>query len=315
LSENRGLQKECKYKKTNVQNINFLSNFIERITKSTNMRLSKPSFRISAAAIVVLVIVFIAACHKSTTPASEDTAYATDHLITEQSFNDAESISDAAASVPSGSSLTYRTTATTISECATVTHNGNAITVDFGTKDCMCNDGRNRRGKIIITYTGAHYTDSGSVHTITFDNFYQNDNKITGTKTVTNMGVNKAGQPWFNVSINGSVALNGGGIISSTWTRIRIWTAGYSTLGYLPDDVYNVVGSGKMTCTSGANVSINIVDTLVLANNCHWVEAGSVTYTLANGSTHTLNYGDIPACDDQATMTLSNGAVKNITLP
>jgi len=279
------------------------------------MHPSKPFLRISAAVIVISVIIFIAACHKSKAPGPEDTTYATEHVIAEQSFNDAQNISDDAASLPSGGSLAYRTTATTSNPCATVTHNGNTITVDFGTKDCICNDGRKRRGQIIITYTGAHYSDSGSVHTLTFNNFYQNDNKITGTKTTTNMGLNKLGQPYFNVSINGAVTMNGGGTISTSWTRVRTWTAGYSTLTYQPDDVYQVTGSGKMTCANGSVVNINITDTLVVANSCHWIEAGSVTYTLSNGNTRTLDYGDTPACDDQATITLGNGTVKTITLP
>jgi hypothetical protein len=273
----------------------------------------KPLLLSCAAGIALLV--FIVSCHKSSTPAPEDISYATDNVTTEQTFNDVENISDEAASVPSGSTFAYGSAAVAGNQCATATQSGDSITVDFGAKDCMCSDGRNRRGKIIVTYTGAHYTDVGSVHTITFDNYFQNDNKVTGTKTVTNMGLNALGQPYFDVSVNGSVTLNGGGTISTSWTRVRIWTAGYNTPGYQADDIFQVIGSGKMTCINGAVTNINITDTLVLANSCRWVEAGSVTFTLANGANRILNYGNTPVCDDQATLTLGNGTVKNITLP
>ena len=276
------------------------------------MTCSKPSFRINVV-LILFVFVFMTACRK-TRPATEDTSYATQHMVTEQTFSDVQNISDQAADIPSGSHLSYKTTATTISQCATVTHVNNIITIDFGPENCMCNDGRNRRGKIIVTYTGGHYEDSGSVHTITFNNFYQNDNKITGTKTVTNMGKNDSGQIYFNITIVGSVTLNGGGTISTNWNRVRTWIAGYGTLTYTPDDVYKITGSGKMTLTNGTEADITITAPLIVANNCHWIEAGTVSYTL-KGATHTLDYGDIPACDDQATITLANGSVKSISLP
>ncbi len=171
--------------------------------------------RCSGAIIIAISLsVVLPACQKS--KSSEDTSYATNHLLAEQAFNDAENISDEAANVQSGSTLAYRTTATTMGQCSTVTHIGNIITVDFGLADCMCNDGRNRRGKITVSYTGGGYTDSGSVHSISFNNFYQDDNKITGVEMVTHMGMNTSGQPYFNISVNGAIALAGGGNVSMT---------------------------------------------------------------------------------------------------
>ena len=81
------------------------------------------------------------------------------------------------------------------------TSNPNVLTVDYGTSNCDCNDGKTRRGKIITTYTGA-YLAPGTVITHTTDNYYVNDIKIEGTKTVTNMGLNNNNQPYFNVQID-----------------------------------------------------------------------------------------------------------------
>ena len=65
------------------------------------------------------------------------------------------------------------------------------IIVDFGDgypDDCL-KYGKERRGKIIITYTGK-YRDSLSVITTTFDQYYVNNNWIQGERIVTNNGRN-----------------------------------------------------------------------------------------------------------------------------
>ena len=278
------------------------------------MHTPKFYFSAGAAAIIIAVFIFTAACHKSSQPAIEDIGYASDQATTEQTFSDVQTIADQASTVNSGSTLAYRTTATTGSGCATVTRSTGTITIDFGNADCLCHDGRLRRGQIIVTYTG-NYADSGSVHTITFNNFYQNDNKVTGSKTVTNMGTNSSGQPYFDVQINGAVTLSGGGTISATWARVRTWTQGYDTPNDITDDVYQVTGSGNMTRANGQLVNINISAPLIAAISCRWIEAGSVTCTLPGGLTRVLNYGDTPDCDDLATLTLANGTTHNITLP
>jgi hypothetical protein len=275
------------------------------------MRHSKLLLCFSAVAITLSVIIFTAACNKNkNTP--EDTGYASDHVVSEQTFNDVQSISDQAATTTGN--MAYRTTATTGGPCATVTHSNDTIYINFGQTDCVCKDGRKRRGEIIVTYTGGSYSTVGSVHTVTFNNFYQNDNKVTGYKTVTNMGNNAAGQPYFNIHVEGAVTLDAGGTISAVWDRVRTWTAGYNTPTDFTDDVYEITGLGKLTRANGNVININISKPLVVATSCHWVEAGSITYSFGNKS-RVLNYGDTPNCDDLATITLGNGNIRNITLP
>jgi hypothetical protein len=275
------------------------------------MKNSKIHLGICSFVIAGTVIIF-SACRKNKTT-TEDTSYATNQAVSEQTFTDVQTIADQASTITSGS-LNYRIAATTGTGCASVTRSAGVININFGSSDCLCHDGRLRRGTIIVTYTG-NYSDVGSVHTITFDNFYQNDNKVTGTKTVTNMGNNSLGQPCYNISINGAVTLSGGGTMSATWQRIRTWTAGYTTPDEPADDVFQVTGSGTMITVAGIFVNINISSPLTIANDCRWVEAGSVTYTLPGGATRVLNYGNSPVCDDLATLILANGTTKNIVLP
>ncbi|MEY4573313.1 MAG: hypothetical protein RLZ10_2597, partial [Bacteroidota bacterium] len=77
------------------------------------------------------------------------------------------------------------------------------VTVDYGSTNCDCNDGKTRRGKIVTTFTG-QYLAPGTVITHTPVDYYVNDIRYDGTKTVTNMGLNANGQPYFNVQIDGT---------------------------------------------------------------------------------------------------------------
>ena len=80
------------------------------------------------------------------------------------------------------------------------------IIADFGDgypDDCL-SYGKERRGKIIITYTGK-YMDSLSVITTTFDHYYINNNWIQGERTVTNNWRNSNGNVTFTVDISASI--------------------------------------------------------------------------------------------------------------
>lgn len=246
----------------------------------------------------------------STTTATEDTEYASDQTLAERMYQDAQTMSE------KGESTTGSGEFKMTSSCGTVTHSGSTYTIDFGTVNCLCADGRYRRGKIIVNYSGGGYADSGSVHTITFDGYYQNDNKIEGTKTVTNMGHNAAGHPWFQVTVNGTVIKSTGVSIGVDWTRNREWTAGYTTHGVWSDDVYSVTGSGTITRTAGTmTATISATAPLIIALNCNWIEAGTITYTFPSGLSRSLNYGDTPVCDNVAVLTLATGTTRSISLP
>jgi hypothetical protein len=152
----------------------------------------------------------------------------------------------------------------------------------------------------------------GSSHTITFDNYFVNDNQVTGTKTVTNTGVNASGQPVFTINVTGSIIRSGGaGTISWTSSRTRTWITGYNT-GNWRDDVYEITGTGTVTRASGKTFDINITTPLHVALDCKWIESGIVQITPQGSNVRTLDYGS-GTCDDQATLTL-NGKTYSVTL-
>jgi len=122
---------------------------------------------------IILCIIFIqyfTSCRKDTDSNSVDYNLLKDNSLAESSYYDALSISDQAST----GTLSYKSDEGLLSGCATVTRDTvslpHTITIDFGSINCMCLDQKERRGKILVSYTGA-YRDSGTVINISFDNY------------------------------------------------------------------------------------------------------------------------------------------------
>ena len=75
------------------------------------------------------------------------------------------------------------------------------ITIDFGNANCLCSDLNYRRGKILIELSD-RYKNVGATHTITFDDYYINNNHVEGVKTIINNGENTDGNYFFTVNVS-----------------------------------------------------------------------------------------------------------------
>jgi hypothetical protein len=244
-----------------------------------------------------------------------DTSASNDNAFAEATFSDVTNISDEAG--VSGTLSNYRNGPAAadglLSSCATVTFDSinsadqDTIHINFGTVNCTGNDGRNRRGEILVYYSGA-YRDSASVHTITFNNYFVNDNQVLGTKTVTNMGHNSSGNLVYDLTINGTIHLaNNAGTINWISQRQREWLQGESTAIW-SDDMYAVTGSASGTSSNGHTFTANITSPLIrnMALGCrrHFVQ-GTFELTPDNLPERTIDFGS-GACDDVATVTIDN---------
>jgi hypothetical protein len=185
-----------------------------------------------------------------------------------------------------------------------------SITVDFGPINCLCQDGKNRRGKIIRYYTGA-YKAAGSVHTIVTEDFAVNDNLVFVTKTVTNNGANAAGNLNYTIVANDSVVkANNAGIITWASTRNREYTAGANTAQRI-DDKYSVTGTASGLVKNGLSWSMNISAPLVIDHSCIYkITSGIIQLQPQGKALRTIDYGS-GVCDNDATVTVNN-IVKNI---
>jgi hypothetical protein len=269
------------------------------------------TFKLGLFAFAITGILLLTDCNRKNKNNDNDTEIVADNALSESAYNDVLNIADDASDKNTGDNLgNYKTS----SNCATVTHDTlstpKTITIDFGAANCLCNDGRYRRGKILVSYTG-HYRDSGSVHTITFDAYAVNDRQIMGSKTVTNMGHNSFGHPYFSIIVNGLIIKPTGDSITWNSNRTRVWTQGDSTQTRL-DDVYEITGSASGTKGS-TNYTMTIIQPLVRHMDCNWISSGKIELQPSGKPLRTIDYG-AGTCDNTATVTI-NGTVYTITLP
>ncbi len=178
-----------------------------------------------------------------------------------------------------------------------------SVTVDYGSSNCTCNDGKTRRGKIITTFTG-QYIAPGTIITHTPVDYYVNDIKYEGTKTVQNMGLNASGQPFFNVQIDGTATLESGEVVDYTSTRVRTWTTGFNTLLNRFDDEYDITGTSEASFSSGEGYTGNTTSPIHIKVGCGFPVSGTLEITPTGKPVRQINYGD-GTCDYSFTVTVS----------
>jgi len=275
----------------------------------TKMRKLKSS--LTLATLLVIVISLSPGCTKDTKEEAIDneTGSALDHAFAQATYDDVGAIADQAAL--SGFLSTYKFgkgKSILLAQCATIAHDTSItpkqVIVDFGTSNCLCIDVRYRRGKIIIAYNGA-YRDSGSSHIISFDDYFVNDYKVEGTKTVTNGGHNLNGNLFFNISVDGLITSPSGNTLDWDSNRLREWVQGEGTPSWM-DDVYEISGSATGNSLSGIDFTAVITDPLVIALNCKWVKDGNLEFTPAGLETRYIDYGHVGGnCDKLAKVTIA----------
>ncbi|HCA82391.1 MAG TPA: hypothetical protein DEP18_01290 [Flavobacteriales bacterium] len=262
--------------------------------------------------LLVLVVTLFSSCKKRRD--GVDLIVARDQGTAEACFNDLKNIADEAFS---GQLFLYRGAQDTLVHgCATVIRDTSAnpktIVVDFGSANCQCNDGKNRRGKINITYTGL-YRDPGTIITLTPDQYFVNDHQLIGTKTVTNEGRNTNNNLWYSIVVNGQVVKpNNGGTITINSTRQREWTEGESTVLNWLDDVYLITGYGNGVASNGEAYTVAIVIPLRKEMSCYHFVSGSIRVLPGSRPERLIDFG-AGTCDNSATITV-NGTTYPVSL-
>jgi hypothetical protein len=257
-------------------------------------------------------ILLMVSCKKE--ESDNDTLIAKDFALGENATEDLQSIADQAQlgdlnDFKSGNDLLA-------GNCATITRdtlsNPKTMTIDFGPTNCLGNDGRLRRGVINVTYTGK-YRDPGTVITITTQDYYVNNNKIIGTRVITNQGPNSLNQMVYNVTVNCQIEkANGAGTAIHNATKTRSWIEGFDTPQW-NDDVYLVEGTVNGTSAAGVSFTATTLSPLRRQIGCKWFTEGKVEINKTGKPSRIIDFGN-GNCDNEATVTI-NGNVYNITLP
>jgi hypothetical protein len=151
-----------------------------------------------------------------------------------------------------------------------------SVTIDFGSDDCVGNDGRTRKGILFITYTG-RYREVGSVITITTDNYSVDGYLIEGSKVIENLGLNESGQLHYSIMVDGGItAPNNAWEILWQANRIRTWVEGQSTPN-IWDDAYLISGSGSGINRNDVAYTTSITVPLRAEVGCRWIVSGALT--------------------------------------
>jgi hypothetical protein len=238
---------------------------------------------------------------------------AIDNSTAENAFNDIFKQVDKAARQTTQAAA--KTTQLDTIGCATLTITPfdtvtwpKTLTIDFGTSNCLCEDLKYRRGKIIATLTG-RYRDSATVITVNLDNYYVNDNHIEGNKTITNLGhigtYGGGNNLKYRIVVTNAKITTIDGIITWESTRYREWIEGESTTWPAwQDDVYRITGSASGIDINGNSYTVNIINGLRVALDCRWIESGTIEIAPAGLAVRTLDFGT-GDCDNQATVSIN----------
>ncbi|MGE4287214.1 MAG: hypothetical protein AB7E36_00895 [Salinivirgaceae bacterium] len=265
-------------------------------------------------AVLVLLGMFLVttSCNKEETldtPAL--TANVDGELYTAEVFDEIAEIGDEALDLAETGETNLKTGVvfgySRLSECVTVTKVITdtliTTTIDFGEVNCLCNDGRERRGKIIMTHEG-HYWDGTVYIDFAFDNFFVDDNQIVGEKQVMQT-INNDGNRESVISINGSLILaDGSGTISIVAERVRTIVVGSDTKTKR-DDIIETTGNSTVTLADGTVVTTDILSPLVRKHemNCFmYIVQGVLQIVHGEESPITIDYGN-GECDNLATVT------------
>jgi hypothetical protein len=265
----------------------------------------------------------ITSCRKKQKEEDTETTSAAENSLASSIDNDMNNIADEAGRTKSISSFKTSESSSIMSSCATlkfdtlVNTNADSITVNYGSNNCVCNDGRSRRGSLLIVYTGK-YKDSLTTITVTPINYFVNDNKVSGQKTIKNLGHNSAGHLVYEINANISIIkADNTGTIQWSGIRHREWLTGEGTLIW-SDDKYSITGSANGTNANGRSYTSVItsgkplIRDMSLGCRKHFV-SGELQHTPQGKPTRIIDYGN-GTCDDKATVTINNNTY-TITLP
>ena len=183
-------------------------------------------------------------------------------------------------------------------------------TIDYGETGCEGFNGVVRMGKIHISLTDM-WKNPDSERTITFEEFYQNDVKLEGTKSIINTGENENGNLTWQKLVDGKVTNSEGQEMTWYSERNSEMTAGKETFMFA-DDQYDVTGSGSGNNYDGIDFTMEITTPLKYKSGCFWPLSGVLVINVDGAPEVTIDYGT-GECDNIATSTI-DGVTTEIIL-
>lgn len=170
------------------------------------------------------------------------------------------------------------------------------LIIDFGNSNCL-NNGKLRRGVINMIFSG-RYTDSSSVISSTFNNYYINNNLVQGEVVIINQGIINTGNTIFDIEVKNASINTSNGTINWNSTTNWEWISGKSTVE-ISDDSYTISGKSSGNGVNGNAFITTITNTLKLDFSCLpycVIKSGLVKVSPDEYNDRNINYGD-SLCD------------------
>jgi hypothetical protein len=183
------------------------------------------------------------------------------------------------------------------------------VTLDFG-ESCLLPSGNTVSGKIVLTYAVDISAQSLTIN-YTYDNFYFNDLKVTGTNKIVRIRSNMNEKPQSTLTIETKVTWPNGDFAVYTGTKVREFSEGFGTIDF-KDNVFTITGNWKTTFSNGAVVSAEIIEPLRREMTCRFFVSGKVKFKKSERF-GVLDFGT-GDCDEFALFTLDNGEEFQIEL-
>jgi len=256
--------------------------------------------------IAVALAIFITSCQKAEKIVETDINLADDDAVTEAIFDDVFSSVDIASIALENAAKGGFTKGSFVvaDSCPVITVNHpdettwpKVITIDYGT-GCTLNE-MTRKGKIVITISALRNV-TGSVRSVAFEDFYFNEIKVEGTKSIENLGPNNNQNIVMAVTLtNGKLTLPDGRTIERAVDREREWTAGGNTPRNIWDDECLITGTTSGKNIDGVAYSTTIIAPLHWKRACRFIVAGIIKMERANTEAVELDFGN-GECDAKA---------------
>jgi hypothetical protein len=271
----------------------------------------KKSFTVKSLFVAGLCALVVS-CNRQTV--TDDTATITnDDSAAENAFYDMKVASDAAGTEATSSEKSIekgfkKDSCVTVKliDFDTLTKTGK-IQLDFGSTNCTCQDGKQRRGKIEVEYKGEKNL-VGTEVIYTADQYFVNDYGVSGKKSVKY----SAPYTWTIKVENGVVTKPDGKIVTWSSDRVRKMVAGTSTLLDPTDDSYEVTGTSSGKNSAGNDYSFETETPLLFSYGCQYISSGKLKIKRSGKKDAVVDYGD-GTCDDKGTVTVGTWT-KDITL-
>ncbi len=183
------------------------------------------------------------------------------------------------------------------------------VTIDFGTTNQVCADGKNRRGKIFVKMEEGAPNKLPYTSVLTHDNYFVNDNKVEGTRRERKTALSATSLQTEITVTNRKVSFTDSTTLVRNVNHVRVKTMVANGIEY------STTGIANGTNRRGRNYTSTILTPIISKTSCNnflFPVKGTLNLGVNGDDTKfLLDFGD-GSCDKTFTITY-NGKTKTIT--